>query len=387
MDSRTISLVRTTFKAVAAEDDGPERLTRSFYAILFAEYPGVRDFFPAAMDHQRDRLVKALAYCVDRLEDTENLLPFLAQLGRDHRKYGTVDAHYVAVGNSLVKALRTFTGNEIWTEEVDRAWNQVLGVIASTMIGAANAESNPPVWGGTVIGHKEILRNLAVIRLQLSQPMEYEAGQYVSVQVPSRPRMWRYLSPANPANANGEIEFHVRGVSGGWVSPSLVGHTRVGDQWLLGSPLGSLGVAGSEGRDMLMIGCGTGIAPLRAQVMAMAQRRLNPRVHVFVGGHHPCDLYDLETMWQLSLTNPWLTVTPVSEHEENPWWYGGGSGYAPAGFHERLTGQIGKVVASMGSWSERDIQICGSPAMIQTTKFRLMAGGTPTKNIRHDPLY
>ena len=387
MDSRVISLVRTTFKAVMATDDGPGRLTSSFYAILFTDYPGARDFFPAAMETQRDRLVKALAYVVDRLEDPDNLLPFLAQLGKDHRKYGAQKAHYIAVGGSLIKALRNFAGTEIWTEEVDAAWQDALGVIASTMLGAAASETNPPVWGGTIVEHREILRNLAIVRLQLNQPMHYEAGQYVSVQIPSRPRMWRYLSPANPPNENGEIEFHIRGVSSGWVSPSIVGHSQVGDQWLLGSPLGALGVAGSNDRDMLMIGCGTGIAPLRAQVLEMARRRSNPRVHVFVGGHHPCDLYDLEMLWQLSLTNSWLTVTPVIENDDNPWWHPAMPDFSAPGMHRKITGQIGRVVAGLGAWSDRDIQIAGSPSMVQTTKFRLMAGGTPTKNIRHDPLY
>ena len=60
MDAQAISLVRTTFKAVAAVDGGPDRLTLSFYSILFTDNPGVRDLFPAAMDLQRDRLVAAI---------------------------------------------------------------------------------------------------------------------------------------------------------------------------------------------------------------------------------------------------------------------------------------------------------------------------------------
>ncbi|MBJ8348750.1 globin domain-containing protein [Antrihabitans sp. YC2-6] len=387
MDSQTISLVRTTFKAVAAVDDGPERLTSSFYSILFTDYPEARDFFPAAMETQRDRLVRALAYVVDRLEDPDNLLPFLAQLGRDHRKYGTTAEHYTAVGVSLLKALQNFAGHEIWTDDVDRAWNEALGVVASTMIGAADADENPAVWGGTVIEHRNVLRNLAVVRLQLNEPMDYRAGQYVSVQVPSRPRMWRYMSPANPPNKDGIIEFHIRGVTGGWVSPSMVSHTRIGEQWLLGAPLGALGIPANPARDLVMIGCGTGIAPLRAQVLELAEWTTSRRVHLFVGGHHPCDLYDLELLWELSLDNPWLTVTPVTENEDNPWWHVDDYSNAPAGMSTRLTGQIGKVVASLGSWEDRDIQIAGAPSMIQTTKFRLMAGGTPVQNIRHDPLY
>lgn len=382
-------MIRTTFKAVAAEEGGPEKLARSFYAILFTDYPQVRDFFPAAMDAQRDRLVKAIAYALDRLEEPNKLLPFLAQLGRDHRKYGVQPVHYTAVAVSLKTAMRVYAGTEMWTDEVDQAWDEGLKIIGETMIGAAEKETTPPVWTGTVVERRNVLRNLTVLRLQLDQPMQYAAGQYLSVQVPSRPRMWRYMSPAVPANANGEIEFHVRGVLGGWVSSSIVGQTSIGDQWLLGSPLGGLGIPRNAKRKMLMVGCGTGIAPLRAQLMAMAQRRTNPKVHLFVGGHHPCDLYDLDTLNSLAVANRWLTVTPVTEHEENPWWYTDSGELAPAhaGLEPRLTGQIGKVVASFGAWADRDVQIVGSPSMVQTTKFRMMAAGTLTKNIRHDPLF
>lgn len=387
MDPSTISLVRTTFKAVAAQDNGPAKLSSSFYAILFSNYPDARDFFPAAMDAQRDRLVKALAHVVDRLEEMDELLPFLAQLGRDHRKYGVEPAHYAAVGDSLMKALRNFAGSEIWTEEVDEAWSTALGVIAETMMKAAAAEQTPAVWGGMVIEHRQVLRNLAVVRLQLNEPMWYTSGQYVSVQIPARPRMWRYMSPAVPANEQGEIEFHVRGVSSGWVSPSIVGGTKVGDHWLLGSPLGELGIPHDVDQDILMIGCGTGIAPLRAQILSMAHRRSNPAVHLFLGGHHPCDLYDLDMLSRLSSTNPWLTVTPVTESDDNPWWHFDPDALPVEGMHRRLTGQIGKVVAEYGPWGNRNVQIAGSPSMVQTTKFRLMAAGVPSVNIRHDPLF
>ncbi|MFG1782696.1 globin domain-containing protein [Rhodococcus oryzae] len=387
MDSTAISLVRTTFKAVAAIDDGPARLTQSFYSVLFANNPDVREFFPAAMEAQRERLVHAIAYVIDQLDDPEPVLLFLAQLGRDHRKYGVVDAHYTAVGNALIFALKNFAGNEMWTDEVDNAWREAIALIASVMMEAANAETGPATWTGTVVEHKQVLQDVAVVRLQLDRPMEYGAGQYVSVTVPGRPRMWRYLSPAIPSNPEGQIEFHVRRVSGGWVSPAMVGQTNLGDTWVMGSPLGALGVDRTQNRDMLMIGSGTGIAPLRAQLMEMAMRANNPNVHVFVGGNYPCDLYDIETLWQLSLTNPWLTVIPVSEEDTNPWFHLDPIPSPPAGMYKRITGKVSAVAADFGDWSNHDIQIVGSASTIQTAKFRLQAKGVPVENMRHDPLY
>ena len=147
MDSRTISLVRTTFKAVAAVEGGPEKLTRSFYAILFARNPEARDLFPASMSLQRDKLLTAIAYAIDQLENLDRLLPFLQQLGRDHRKYGIVDAHYAAVGDALITALEQFAGTEMWTEEVEGAWREVIGVMATTMIDGANGDDGSKAAG------------------------------------------------------------------------------------------------------------------------------------------------------------------------------------------------------------------------------------------------
>ena len=388
MDLQAISLVRSSFKAIAAVPDGPQTLSRSFYALLFARYPDARDFFPAAMDEQRDRLISAVQYVIERLEEESGqILAYLAQLGRDHRKYGIEDAHYVAVGNSLIAAVEQFPSTEPWTDELEQAWRDVLSVVAATMMDAANAASGPPAWGATVIEHLQVRKDVSIVRLQLDEPMTYTAGQYVSVQVPSRPRMWRYLSPANPANDQGIIEFHVRRVSGGWVSPAIVSQTLVGERWVIGSPLGDLGVRYDNGRDILMIGSGTGIAPLRAQILQMSQRGQDRRVHVFFAGRYPCDLYDLGTLWALAEQNPWLTVVPVTEEDEDPWWYTGPSSAALPGMHRRLTGKVGQVVADFGTWAERDIQLVGSEAMINTTKFRLHAAGTPPENIRHDPSY
>lgn len=385
MDARVISLVRTTFKAVAAVEGGPEKLTRSFYAILFARNPSTRDLFPASMTTQRDKLVTAIAYAIDQLEDLGRLLPFLAQLGRDHRKYGIVDAHYTAVGDALLTALEQFAGNEIWTEEVDAAWREVISVMAGTMIEAAEADDGPPLWHGTVVEHLRVLDDVSVVRLKLDEPMDYSAGQYVSVSIPSRPRMWRYLSPSIPANAAGEIEFHIRRVSGGWVSPAVITNTTQGDRWTLGSPLGSMTRHTAQGRERLLIAAGTGIAPLRAQLMEMATRADNRRVHVFYGGRYPCDLYDLATLQQIAAINPWLSVVGVVEDETDPWWYEGQPHQLPSGGSAPIVGQIGKVVAEFGAWADRDIQIVGSPSMINTTKFRLQGAGVDVSNIRHDP--
>lgn len=389
MDDRGAMLVQDNFKAIGAQSDGAEKLTTMFYANLFRDYPDVREFFPVSMDAQRLRLYKSLGYIVGRLRAPGQLSPFLRELGRDHRKYGVNEAHYVAVGAALLEALRDSSPPGSWNEPTAAAWRTALHLVVTTMSTAAEAETTPPVWTATVTQHQRILRDLAIIRLRLAEPMRLRPGQYVSVQIPGRPRMWRQLSPAAPLTEQGDIEFHVRAVAGGWVSQAIVEHTQAGEQWLLARPKGELGIPVGDERSLLLAGCGTGLAPVRAQILELAARqadRVTPPTHLFVTGHHPCDLYGLAELSALAREHSWLTVTAIVEQNENPWWHAENDLVPLPSGVPVLTGQIGKVIADAGPWTGYDIQLAGPPAMLSATRFRLIAAGAMASQIRQDPI-
>lgn len=384
LDAHALAAVRDGVSGVLGDERRRDAVARTFYARLFAEYPDFRAFFPAGMDQQRHRLMRALAHVVAHVEDGA-FVPFLHQLGRDHRKHGLTGAHFLAASNALAAAVRE--NADTWNPEIDAAWRRVVSAVCHTMAMGADSEDLPPYWSATVVEHHRVLDDLAVVRLETDGDIPFEAGQYLSVQIPQRPRLWRYFSPAVAPNDYRGIEFHVRRVSAGWVSPAVVSETTVGDRWLLGPPLGGLRVDTSPGaEDVLMIASGTGIAPLRAQLMALAVRSSPPRVHLFVGGAHPSDLYDLDTLMALARTNPWLTVVPVVENTEEPWWRPPTGRELPVGVHRMLVGKVGPVVTRFGSWADRQIQICGSPSMVRSTLYALRKAGTPMSHVQHDPL-
>src|SRR5438270_814702 len=80
---------------------------------------------------------------------------------------------------------------------------------------------SPPSWPAQVADHQRLNWDRARVRVQPDYPVPYQAGQYLSVEGPRRQRLWRYLTPANAPREDGIIEFHVRGVAGGWVSRSV----------------------------------------------------------------------------------------------------------------------------------------------------------------------
>jgi NAD(P)H-flavin reductase len=113
----------------------------------------------------------------------------------------------------------------------------------------------------------------------------------------------------------------------------------------------------------------------------------NPRVHLFFGARYPCELYDLQTLWEVAGGSPWLSVTPVAEHPVNPpWAVEYPDPEPPRGLHVRQIGRLPEVVADYGGWGDRQILICGRPEMVRATRAALIAQGAPAERIQHDPL-
>ncbi len=377
---------RDALQTLRATVDADQVIGR-IYTRWFAIDMSARDLFPPDLTRQRASFGEALSWLLSEMiaQRAEEPVAFMAQLGRDHRKYGVTARHYDTLGQALLTTLRDELA-DIWDGRIAEATSDFIELVIGVMRGAADAEQTPPFVDGTVLEHIRATRDVSIVRLQLDRPLFYHSGQYVTVQVPQWPRRWRYLSPSIPSDEGGAIEFHIRSVSGGMVSTAIVGETAPGDRWRLSAPHGGLQID-RDGEDVLLVAGSTGLAPLRALISDLSRYAENPRVHLFFGGRYPCDLYDLRTLWEIASTNPWLSVTPVSEFSTNPPWAGEYPDHQPPrGLHVRQTGRLPEVVTGYGSWGDRQILICGGPDMVTATKAALIAKGAPPERIQHDPL-
>ena len=205
-----IPAMRASFaKAAAVGDEAP----LYFYSHLFLSHPATRALFPLSMAHQRDRLFAALGEVVARVDDLPSLVPILQQLGRDHRKFGTVAAHYPAVGASLLATLQHF--DEDWNEALARDWTAAYELVAEVMIAAADEAADQPAWWeAEVVDHERRTVDVAVLRLRPDPELPYEPGQSISVETDVRPKLWRYYSPATAPRPDGLLEIHVKAHDG-----------------------------------------------------------------------------------------------------------------------------------------------------------------------------
>ena len=86
------SLVQTTWTMVVPIADTAAGL---FYDRLFAIDASTPAMFTSTnMAEQKKKLMQALAFVIGGLEKTEQLVPTIQSLGRNHVRYGVTDKHY-----------------------------------------------------------------------------------------------------------------------------------------------------------------------------------------------------------------------------------------------------------------------------------------------------
>jgi NAD(P)H-flavin reductase len=331
------------------------------------------------MSHQRDKLLCALGRIVSQVDDLDELVPFLQNLGRDHRKFGIQAEHYPQVGASLIATLRYYSGTD-WTDELAEDWTAAYSVVAKVMLEAADedAQARPPWWAGQITGIDRRRFDIAVLRVQPDRPIRYTPGQSVAMEVPGRPRLWRYYSMANAPRPDHSLDFHVRLVDGGPVSTVLVRGLAVGDYVRMGPPVGTLTLDEDSGRDVLLVAGSTGLAPLKAILEQLARRPSPPRVHLFFGARARDALYDLDGLRKMAAQMPWLTVVPAVSEESAPL----DIGRFMQETDEVEHGSLSDVVARRGSWTGHDAYVCGPPSMVTHTVERLERLGLGRDRIR-----
>ena len=137
-----------------------------------------------------------------------------------------------------------------------------------------------------------------VLRFPPTAELKFRPGQYVDVIGPDAMR--RSYSVANAPSADKLVELHVRRVAGGAMSAYWFEQAKVNDLLRINGPLGTFVLRDVADRDVVFLATGTGVAPIKAMLEALASQGADepaPRsVTVYWGGRHRRDIYcDLPT--------------------------------------------------------------------------------------------
>lgn len=197
------------------------------------------------------------------------------------------------------------------------------------------------------------------LRLPAVESFTWQCGQYLDVMLPGERR--RSFSLANPPHDPALLELHVRRAPGGAFSEQVFTTLGEGSLLRIEGPLGQFIYRPGE-RPLLLIGGGTGFAPLKAMIRQVLESEARRDMTLFWGARTTADLYEDAWLRELAARyKHFRYVSALSEQQAEP--------PHESGFvHEA-------VVRRVAGLSGFDIYAAGPPAMIDAVRAALPPQG------------
>lgn len=104
--------------------------------------------------------------------------------------------------------------------------------------------------------------SLLRITVETDDPVEFVAGQYLSVRYQDTTRVYSIAS----SPTRDEVEFCIRRVPGGQMTSELAVDLEIGDTVTLRGPYGDLLLEEPSARDIVFLATGTGVAPFKSMI-------------------------------------------------------------------------------------------------------------------------
>ncbi|MEW6009082.1 MAG: 2Fe-2S iron-sulfur cluster binding domain-containing protein [Candidatus Omnitrophota bacterium] len=209
----------------------------------------------------------------------------------------------------------------------------------------------------TAIKITELTQDIKFVVLRLDEPssIKFKAGQYVQFRIPEEDEFRAYSIACAPSQSN-TIELIVRLVPGGLCSTYIHEILDVNDQITLTGPFGDFYLREDSTRNIICIGGGCGMAPIRSILMHLAERNMPRKVMYFFGARSKKDLFFTEELFALQKQFPNFRYIPaLSEPKPQDNWKG-------------ETGLITQVVERIVQESKgAEAYLCGPPPMIDAS--------------------
>lgn len=190
------------------------------------------------------------------------------------------------------------------------------------------------------------------LRLPESERMQFLAGQYIDVLI--RDHEPRAFSIANAPQDDAFIELHIRYVEGGLFTDQVFHSMKEKTMWRIRGPLGTFFLREDSDRPVILVGGGTGFAPIKGILEHAFATGFDKPMHLYWGVRARRDLYLDELPRQWSREHGNFSYTPVlSEPMPGDDW-SGDTGYV-----------TNAVIKRYPDLSGHDVYMSGPPVMVQ----------------------
>lgn len=253
---------------------------------------------------------------------------------------------------------------------------------------AAAATHAPRDTTGCIEALTPLTHDIMHLRVSLTQPMPYTAGQVAQLSLPMAQAARAGMAPgvqrsysfasapvAEQAGTAPTVDFFIRHVPGGVFTDWLFKQARVGDALQLSGPHGQFSLSAGAG-PMVCVAGGSGLAPIKAMLeQAVAQGQSQRPLTVVLAVRTQSDLYGLDAID--AVRRQWsgrFRFEPVlSAEPEGSDWTG-----LRGMVGDRLVSLLGERVAEHTAW------LCGPPLMVDACQAALCAAGVPATQVHAD---
>ena len=214
-----------------------------------------------------------------------------------------------------------------------------------------------------------------VMKLQLKLPeterLQFMAGQYLEFLLKDGKR--RAFSIANAPHDDAYIELHIRHVPDGQFGDFVFDGLKEKALMRMEAPLGSYFLREESNRPIILMGGGTGFAPLKGMLEHAFHIKLDQAIHLFCGARAKRDLYmdDMVQQWLTQYPNLKYTAVLSEPMDEDNW--------------QGETGLVHEsVVRHYPDLSGFDVYLSGPPPMVKAGMELFYKSGLPETQIYSD---
>jgi len=229
----------------------------------------------------------------------------------------------------------------------------------------------------TIESIESLTHDIRKMSLQLIEPKEitFHAGQFVDIYVPGE-NFYRSYSMSNTPSQSDRVEFMMKIFKGGRFSTLLDEKFKPGDELEIKGPFGNCIRREDSTGDMIMIGGGSGMAPLWSILNDMAEKNVKRKVTFFYGARSKRDLFYLDKFAELANRLEGFRFIPaLSEpHPDDNW--DGETGL--------ITDVIGRYLDSNTPAKDLEAYLCGPGPMIDASIAILREKGVTADRIFMD---
>jgi phenol hydroxylase P5 protein len=216
----------------------------------------------------------------------------------------------------------------------------------------------------TVSRIETLTPTIKAIRLKLDGPIDFQAGQYVQLQLPGveGARPFSIANSPQQVASCGEIEINVRIVAGGAGTAYLHDKLKVGDPLTVSGPYGRFFVRESANMPLLFMAGGSGLSSPRSMILDLLERGCTLPITLVYGQRNLAELYYDAEFRALAAKHPNFSYVPALSEDASG--FQGLKGFVHDAARDHFK----------GDFSGRKAYLCGPPPMIEACLGALMQG-------------